>query len=336
MKPLAPAFSPAASIEAQLNEVQGGLSQQSIAGLELAGMLRAAEAEAQALAALERSQRVLAANASLPAVEVEVLSPATPPLGPVGYGRKIYLAMALLVAGGAALTIAALYELSDRSTRSPAQLRNMAEIVPVGMLPAIGRLSRRKIEDVIRARPRTAYADAMRALMLTVTTANGAVPRSILVTSARRGEGTSTTASALALSLSSSGQGVLLVEIVENATKKATSLPGIDRICVEDTALNDQFIVILDKAAKSGNVVIFDAPAALMSSSALQLAGLADETMLVVRWGRTPVKMVEMAVERLCATGADRVLIALNAVDTRRHASYGYRDALVPLQKENA
>ncbi|QUS35120.1 GumC family protein [Falsirhodobacter algicola] len=316
------------AVEARLRDARAGLSQQGTAELEMAGLQRDLDAETQILSGLERQARLIQAEASLPVVQVEVLSPAMPPSGAEGYGRKVYLLLALMLSGCLAILCAAILEVMDRTVRSTDQLRGAADIAPVGMLPALP--GRGDLLAAMRQRPLSAFADALRGLMLTMeVSSGGAMPRSLLVTSARAGEGASTVASALALALAAGGQPVLLVQIERAPGAEPPPAAGIDRLRLNEMPSQAGLTALLDRATQSGSILILDAPPVLSSTAAQHLAGMADRSLLVVRWAATPRRLVELAAERLALTGGERVLCALNAVDLDHHAGYGFRDSVI-------
>jgi hypothetical protein len=59
----------------------------------------------------------------------------------------------------------------------------------------------------------------------------------------------------------------------------------------------------------------------------VQLAGMADLTLLVVRWAKTSQRAVEGAAQRLRSIKRSEILVAINNVDLRKHALYGFRDS---------
>src|SRR5690606_11829529 len=106
-----------------------------------------------------------------------------------------------------------LIELLDRSLRSQQQLGAIPAATPVGLVPKISLRSRTTLSNRLRAQPDSAFADAIRWLALALrNTPDGAMPRSVLVTSALPGEGKTTIAIALATILSMAGHRVLLVD----------------------------------------------------------------------------------------------------------------------------
>ena len=72
---------------------------------------------------LQEQGRALAAEGKLPVADVNVLSPATPPVAPISRGRLFYLLVVSFAAGLVGLTIATALEFLDRSVRSFQQLQ---------------------------------------------------------------------------------------------------------------------------------------------------------------------------------------------------------------------
>ncbi|SFQ09869.1 GumC family protein [Tranquillimonas alkanivorans] len=148
----------------------------------------AADTERSALNRLEEQLRALQAEAELPVNEIEVLSPASVPLFADGRGRSYYLAAALFAASALAMTVAFFLEMIDKSVRSQEHLRKIQGLSPVGFLPSIGRQARRQILGGPKKVGRL-YWDSVEAVVLALEQLNnGALPQSLLVTSALPGE----------------------------------------------------------------------------------------------------------------------------------------------------
>ncbi|MFN3524852.1 MAG: GumC family protein [Paracoccus sp. (in: a-proteobacteria)] len=339
------------AVQTQLQQAQSGLSHQNVAELQLAQMLQTVESEAQELAALQRQQRHLQADLDIPVVELEILSPATPPLAPEGHGRKVYLALALCLSGFLAILLAGTRELLDRSVRSIEQIKFSSATVPVGMVPALGRRARRRLKDVISHDPASAYATALRSMIAMIeATDRGVMPASILVCPAADSDEATTLASSLAFALADDGRRVLIVDchrrnltpprlqarLRNDIGPQDPAMPGFVRL-TESTgpqarSFADGAKAILEHAAITDSVVIFDAPTVLTSAETLQLAGLVSRTLLVARWGATPRRLVGLAVDRLIMASGTPVLVAMDGVDLRKHARSGFNDAPIAAQ----
>ena len=182
------------------------------------------------------------------------------------------------------------------------------------------------------------------------------MPRSFLVTSTHPGEGKSLLAASLAVELAAGGHRVLLVDGDLRHGKVHTMFgaspePGLSDvlscgISVADAIRHDprtsvdylprgsgsSFLPldgeqILDHANKLDRIVIFDGPPALATADPALLATLAERTLLVVRWGRTQRRALDLAAERLSMASRGEMAVVVNAVDPRRHALYGFRDS---------
>jgi polysaccharide biosynthesis transport protein len=69
-----------------------------------------------------------------------------------------------------------------------------------------------------------------------------------------------------------------------------------------------------------------DSPPVAVVSDPLALSRIADMTLMVVRWDRTPRSLVAEAMKKLHAAKAPLAGIVLSQVNLSRHASYGFGD----------
>ncbi|WP_170135059.1 GumC family protein [Acuticoccus kandeliae] len=316
--------------------------------------------ETTALDALEQRRRDLKAEIALPRLAVEVLSPATVPLGPVPPGRKLIMIGILVAAGCLAVTIAAIVELVDRSVRSHQDVRRVPGLLPVGVLPRIKR--RRSIWRRQQPWDDALFADCARGAILAMEAAvKGGEIGSVLVTSIGPGEGRSTVAAALAHALAMIGRKVLVID-ADFAGSRPDVQPlsngnrvglaeflrtgeGLEHAMQHDveTGLTwlahgggfnlppdgrDRFASLLDAARNSGRIVIIDGPSAEDSAALMEIAGLVDHTLLVFRWGRTRRHLVAVVSEMLATIGVGSVLTIINHIDPAGHRLYGAHDRL--------
>jgi len=70
-----------------------------------------------------------------------------------------------------------------------------------------------------------------------------------------------------------------------------------------------------------------DSPPVLAVSDPLILSHIADTTMFLVRWERTPRQVVQGALKTFRANGGHLAGVVLTRANLRRHASYGYGDS---------
>jgi uncharacterized protein involved in exopolysaccharide biosynthesis/Mrp family chromosome partitioning ATPase len=348
------------SVQSALAAARDQLSRSAPAQAELTRLLRVVDNEQATLDKLEEQNRGLVAQAALPAVEVEVLSPAAIPLQPQGRGRLFYLIGAAMASLSVAMTAAFVREMMDKSVRSHEQLEGAADIVPAGLLPALSERAGKNLPMVFGHSGGGVFAEAVRATAMALKQANaGKVPYSVVVTSAHSGEGKTLVARSLAIELVAAGHRVLLVdgdlrcgdlgslfksgvkvglnefltgqaELAEIVHHHANS--GIDFIPRGDPSLHQRphladISEIVKLARANGQIVIFDSAPILTSTDTAQLAGMADLTLLVVRWAKTSQRAVEGAAQRLRSIKRSEILVAINNVDLRKHALYGFRDS---------
>ena len=304
--------------------------------------------------------RALAAEGELPVADVEVLSPATPPLSPIGRGRMLYLLAVAFAAGLIGLTFATVLEFLDRSVRSFQQLKNIAGLTEAAMVPAVSRRISGSLAGLTSRGHEGRFGEALRGLVLALKQASGGdIPTSVLVTSPLPGEGKSLVASALAVEIAAGGQRVLLVDCDPTHGKvhrlfKGRESPGLteylrgaaefdDVICKDDASgvdyiargskvsgrpsRSDRISELIAAAKESGRVLIFDSSPVFASIETTKVAMAVERTLLVIRWGRTHRDAVELAVLQLRAGISSEIIGVINMVNPRRHGLYGFKES---------
>ncbi len=350
-----------AGLDARIAAAQEHLSRRSVEETVLTNMLRRVDAETEMLGKLTAQRRLIVAQASRPSIDVEVLSPAAVPLWPRGVSHKLVAVAIAMIAATLALSIVGVHDLLDRTLRSPKQLDRVPGIASIGLLPAASGPD--ADHAWVLRDPDTPYADALRGAVMSIDCLNGGrTPGSLVITSAQADDGAEKTATDLALSLIATGRRVLLVRsgpVVGAGLTEAALWPpnprsedlnpaaGIETSIHRDTVTalshlpsealmlhrrldRGRVLALLELAAKREMLVIFLAPPVLAANTALQLAGPAEVTLLVARWGVTPRTAVVAAANRLrghCA--GDTVLCLIADVDAGKHELYGFGDGMV-------
>lgn len=344
-----------------LDEAKAQLARLNGLQNQLATLTATVDREQKALDLLEDQRRELARRSDVPVAEAEILSPAAVPLEPSGRGKLIYLIGAMVAAGSVALTVALVREMLDTGLRSPQQLARLPGVMSGGLVPALGKAEAADLRDTLRRRRGGMFAEAVRSIIHTLERGNdGTLPGSVLVTSALPGEGKSTLSVALALELAAGGRKVLLVDADLRQGRLAEvfgaeAAPGLldylagdataEAIIRHDAASRVDFVTrgsaeafgalreprqlaeLLRLAEARGAVVIFDSAPALATTETVILAGLAERSLLVLRWGKTDRRAADLAVAEIGAQTSGPILATMNAVDLKRHAQYGYHDA---------
>jgi capsular exopolysaccharide synthesis family protein len=208
--------------------------------------------------------------------------------------------------------------------------------------------------------PRSPVAEAYRALRTSILLSVAKRgPYTLLITSANSNEGKTSTAINLATALGQSGASVLLVDcdlrkpgishILDLDGRKgiSTILAGrhtLDEALQNYDALSNLWVLPAGPVAASPaemlstpaaekllsdlrdrfTYIVIDSPPLLAVTDATILSTFVDGVLLVVEGGVTPRRAVARARKMLAATGVRIMGVALNKIDSRHGAYYGY------------
>lgn len=194
--------------------------------------------------------------------------------------------------------------------------------------------------------------------------------QSLLVATCKPGQGATTTVSNLAITLAQSGKRVILVDAdlrhprlhhafaLNNDQGLTTLLMGaavaIDAVLqhteIENLLLltsgplplnpsellgSSQMQELHARLKSVADIVLFDAPSAVVFSDTTVLASMADATLLVIRAGDIPRGVVEQVKERLVRSRANLLGVVLNATPSEMVDSVYYHDQYYPLLRES-
>jgi capsular exopolysaccharide synthesis family protein len=203
----------------------------------------------------------------------------------------------------------------------------------------------------------------MRAVFTAISLSNLDRPaRIIAITSSTPGEGKTTFSAALGglLTKMNASRRVLLVDLDLRQAKLAVALglkdrggtideylmgiktldecihrhepSGVDYICARSDTPNAPEVLeshamkaALATFADRYDLVILDSPPVMAVSDARIVSQLADYTIFIVHWAKTPRDVVKSAVSALLSV-TDRVGIVINKVNLAKHAMYEYGD----------
>ncbi len=279
--------------------------------------------------------------------------------------RNMVLAgvLGLLLGLGAAI----IKELLDSTVKSPQDVADAADVPVMGNIAYDPAAAKRPLVTTLDLHnPRLEAFRVLRTNMQFVDVDNES--RVYTVTSSIPEEGKTTTATNLAIMIAQAGQRVLLIEgdlrrprihlnsDLEQAVGLTTVLVGrtnledaVQRCEVPNLSVLTSGVLppnpaellqsramadVLEKARKSFDVVIIDAPPLLPVTDAALLAVQSDGALLVVRHGKTTKEQLHHSVERLRAVGGRPLGAVLNMIPSRGSAYYytyrgdGYRQPL--------
>jgi polysaccharide biosynthesis transport protein len=297
--------------------------------------------------------------------DARILAYAWPSGTPSSPQYKTGLFAAFLIGCMLGMAGAVAAEKLDRVFRSASQVEKATGVAVLGMVPLVKGSAglRANIVTQVLDRTTSSAAEAMRAVFTAISLSNLDRPaRVIAVTSSTPAEGKTTFAAALGglLTKMNASRRVLLVDLDLRQAKLAVALglkdrggtideylmgtktldecirrhdvSGVDYICARADTPNAPEILeshamkaALATFADRYDLVILDSPPVMAVSDARIIAQLADYTIFIVHWAKTPRDVVKSAVSALLGV-TDRVGIVINKVNLAKHALYEYGD----------
>ncbi len=299
---------------------------------------------------LERSNETEQANFELP--DAVVISHAAAPLAPFSPKKKVILSLGFIVAAISGFLAALAVEKSDRSFRNQAQLERALGLPVLGILPEFTRNEDNRTPDLL-----SIVGSAMTDIYMRL---NLDAMRCILAVSALPREGKTTAALMLARIAAINGKRVLVVDgdLRRSGLRARLHLPavGLSELLAGKTGLAEAIVTdaqsvdiitcggatdnptallasgamrdFLSTMRRSYDLVIVDSPAIMAGHDAVILSRLVDQTLLLVRWARTPRTVAGVALRRLAEGGARGLAAILSRTDLRNMGRYSDTDAL--------
>jgi polysaccharide biosynthesis transport protein len=350
------------ALERDLQNGELAADRAATAQVALSAMQRDADAARQQLQAVLDSIQQTAQQAAIESSEAHEVSLALPPTTP-SFPRTVPLLAAATAFGLlAGVLMVYLIELADTTLRSGEAVRAAFGLPCFALLPEISHrlLEHLSVDEYVPRRPLSQFAEQVRSLRAGLWM-GAERPHVIAVTAARSGEGKTTVALALARSAALSGERVLIMECdLRQPTfamrMKATAPVGLadclrgnmtvhDAILTDATSgmdvmqagrigtdvpdlfLFDTMTRIVSGLRQEYDLILLDTPPVQAIAEARILAGIADATLLCVRWCATPRSVVQHTLALLAEAHAHVVGCVLTRVDARVHVRSGYADA---------
>ncbi len=305
--------------------------------------------------ALLQRYKEIGLSGSVGATNIAVVDPAKAPGGPSAPSLSSYLLLAIISGLGlSALAIFAVEQI-DNGVRSPEDIEQFFKLPLLGNVPKTGGDVLDELSD-----PKSEVSEALQSAraVLSFSTSHG-LPRSLLVTSAREGEGKSTTAYALAMAVARSGKRVLLIDAdmrspsihrmagFSNTNGFSNLLAGGDLASVQLEATKikgltimpagpkppssaellsvDRLTQMLESLRQRFDYIVFDGPPVLGMADAPILGAAVEGTIFVIEAERTPVRAIRHGLERLGLVNAHVLGAIVTKIDYRNHRlGYGY------------
>ncbi|MDR3532674.1 MAG: polysaccharide biosynthesis tyrosine autokinase [Rhodopila sp.] len=303
---------------------------------------------------LLRSQQVEADEQSLQ-TDARVV-PAETPTQPSFPRKLLFIAFGFFGSVFIGILLAFFVEQLDESLRSPEDAERLTGVPALGIVPRV-RNGSRALAAIVDS-PLSAYAEAINNVLIALRAgaALGA-NRVIAITSAVPNEGKTVIASALARSAATAGTRTLLMDCdmrrpmvgklfgqaatpaIETMFKQKTidfsrfvkkdESSGLHYLAARRMTSNPQEILgsqwmdeLIVWARSEYDLVVLDTPPLLTVSDALHLSRVTDATLLVVRWGHTPSRLIAEALRLLQLSGKSSLGTILSLVDMRKYLHY--------------
>ena len=253
----------------------------------------------------------------------------------------------------------------DRVFRSAAQVEEATGVGVLGMVPEVkgSAANRSNVVAHILENTTSPAAEAIRAVFTAISLGSlDRPPRAIAVTSSTPSEGKTTFVASLGglLTKMNASRRVLIVDLdlrqarmsaalglkdrggtiddylmglkpLEECTRRHDS-SGVDYICARPNTPNAPEILeshamkaALATFSERYDLVILDGPPVMAVSDARIIARLADYTVFIVQWAKTPREVVTTAISALLGV-SNHVGVVINRVNLAKHARYGYGD----------
>ena len=297
---------------------------------------------------------------------VSVATPASPPTTPSSPRTLLNTGAGALAGLLAGVSLAAVLEFLDQGLKTAEDVRQRLGVPCIGLVPrhtTPGSGKARQERDTLVA------SEAYRRLRTSLLfAAPDSTLRSVVITSARSGEGKTQTAANLAVALASADQRIVLVdadmrrpdmhrifsrplqggmselimsvrpgENLSLRSARATSQPNLTLITAGTIPPNPSELLASRRAAlllhgleSAFDLVVVDTPPIDAVPDALNLAAEASATVVVVDAGRTNATQAQATIETLRSVGANVIGVVLNRAKEPRKPDYYYYYAEAP------
>jgi capsular exopolysaccharide synthesis family protein len=344
---------------------------------------READTNKQLYVGLLEKLKETGVSTSMKAANIRVIDPAYPPKKPDSPRVPLNLSLAMLLGLSLGIGAAFLQEHLDNSFKTAGEIERFLQLPALASVPAVQAATNGNGHSLYaRARhmagekypaslvpswnriegngQNTALAEAFHELRTSVLLSTAKhPPKTLLVTSAKGGEGKTTVAANLAVSLAQLGEKVLLIDAdlrrpslhnffgIPNTSglvnfltgnpdwRNLLSHPAPIGLSVlpsgpippnpADLLSSEYMPALIREASKEYKFIVLDSPPLLNLADSRILATLVDGVILVVGGGITPRELVHRAYASAVDAGSHVLGATINFADTRSdYYSYGY------------
>ncbi|GAA4773521.1 polysaccharide biosynthesis tyrosine autokinase [Stakelama sediminis] len=352
-----------ASLNGSLSQARGKLASNNAAMVGLDELIRKADASQGLYESYLNRYKTLVAQEGSQRPNARVLSFAEPPVLPFKPNLILNLVLAFAIGVAAALGLAFLAETLFSGITTAAEVEERLGVRYIGSIPLLKSVDRkaRNPLSALSENPKSAFAEAFRAIRTSVEQAVPGKVEIIAITSALPKEGKTTMSACLARSMAMQGKHVLMIDCDLRRRGLARYMaanpdhPGLLEVLQGDTSWDDaliqvdnnfhfittrnadeseaelltgeQFDLLLQQLRNHYDYIVLDLPPMLPVAATRIIAGKADATVMAVRWRKTPDHAVKAALHQLPHDRHSLAGVVLTQVDMRKQSRFGYGDA---------
>lgn len=351
-----------ASLTGSLSQAQATLSQNNAAMIGLDELERKAQVSQGLYESYLNTYQQLVASEGTEQSNARILSLAQAPLLPSSPNIPMNMLLALCIGLGAGLVTAFLAETFFKGITGAEEVESKLRERYLGSIPLLASVSQTQRREVtaIGKEPRSAFAEAFRALRTSVEQSTHGPAQVLAITSALPKEGKTVTAVCLAQTYAMSGARTVLVDCDEARHGVSRMLqvqkghPGLLEVMKDESTLDDALVnseaglsvLPINKAQDPSEAlvsgdeldsviaelrqrfdrIILDLPPILPVAAARNVAAKADVTVVLVRWRQTAAAAAMSALHQMPADRINIAGVVLTQVDMRRRNLFGRQD----------
>jgi exopolysaccharide transport family protein len=296
--------------------------------------------------------------------DARIISRAAIPEKPSFPRKTLMIVIGFVGAALISVLLAFTIEQLDPGFRSAEQIEHAIGLPVLAIVPRVenSRLKGDTPDAYAFRRPDSAFGEAIRSVYTRLLLSAGSQPpKTLLFVSSEASEGKTTIALSVARLQAKAEKKVLLLDADFRRSMVAERLniadaPGLADLLggsatladiVRKDPLSGADIIVSGRPVPDGgdllssgklekllaelkpayDLIILDCAPVLALSDANILSGMADMTLLVVRWGQTRREVVKYALRQVNRLSGNVVGVVLSIVDVRQHAYYGYGDS---------
>jgi len=352
-----------ASLEDSLREAESETGAQNREAIQLRALEREAAANRTLYENFLNRFKETSTTEGTETPDARVLSHAEVPGSPSWPNRQRTFGVILVLGflGACALVIG--MHLLSPGMLSPEQIEQQLGVHAIGMIPKL--TGKEPPHDHVQGKGSSGFVEAINSLNISLKLSDPDTKiQAIQVTSSVPEEGKTSLVLALALVLAKAGHDVVVVDgdlrrsSVEDKLGMDAEGPGLTDFVIADTNDVSGFITthepsgvdlmrtgegkyvsatdlfasqrmrqVVDLLKERYDYVLIDAPPVMAVADARVIGQVADKTVFVVRWNKTPKKVARAAIDLLRKSNIPLAGIVLQQVDLKRYGRLGYGDS---------